>query len=520
MIWRVFFALQGLVLAHELGHFLVARLVRMPVEVVSLGMGPRLFGIRTRETDYRVSLLPVGGYVRVCARDTREAAGLGSLWQELVVLAAGPVASLLVPLLLFLVAHARQTDLPGPEVGDVEPAFPADGVLAPGDLVQRVDSEPIETYWDLERVLAQPRKGIRSVDVLRDGKELTLRLQSSGGKVGVLPVMPRPIIAVLGPESPAYRAGLRSSDEIVAIGGRRVSRWSDIVTALVRSRGDAVQIAYFRPTLIFGDPQLPVYEAKVAVLTSRVSAQPLNQNDVYLPKELAARTGIVRGDLLVARVVEGRAAWDAGLRAGDLLRRLCGEDVGTPAGVRARMGAFEPGCELVVWRQDAELHLRLGEALKFDGTDAALAETRVQSARFHHVPGAAYVWGRAWRDATHSSVSAIHAVRAFLSTGASPLGAGTVFRRVEDSLHELGGGDAQGGELRLYANLSAQLGVVNLLPLPMLDGGTLLWSVWARLAPGSRYASPRAKRIWDFAGWVLLGGALLWFLLRDFGAAV
>ena len=521
MIWRVFFALQGLVLAHELGHFLVARLVRMPVEVVSLGMGPRLFGLRTRETDYRVSLLPIGGYVRVSGwdrgaeRSPPSNVGRRTLARELAVLLAGPLASLLVPLMLFLIAHARETELPAAEVGDVEPAMPASGVLAPGDVVSRVEGASIESYWDLERALSAVHLGPRSVDVNRDGKELSLRLPGYVGRAGVLPHASRPVVAVLGPESPAYRAGLRSSDEIVAIGGQRMTRWSDVVAALVRSRGDAVQIGALRPMVSEADTNVRVYEAHVVVLTSRVLSQPLNRDYLFQPAELASRTGLVRGDLLLERVGEGSAAWLAGLRAGDILRRLCGTEVGTPAGIRLRLQQGVEGCEFVVWRRDRELSLNAPVGLKWDGTELDLAETRAPSVRFHRVPGAAYVWLHAWRDAGNTVASSARAMLAWLRGDGNGSRAG-LLQRVGESVQELGGGGESGGELRLYAHLSAQLGLVNLLPLPMLDGGTLLWRLWTFVARGRpRLVSPRVKSLWDKIGWAALLFALCGLLLRE-----
>ncbi len=521
MIWRVFFALQGLVLVHELGHLLVARLVRMPVEVVSLGMGPRLFGYRTLETDYRVSLLPVGGYVRVGAwsqeatSDTHALRRLTGLWRELLVLGAGPLASLTVPILLFLVAHAGATDLPAAEVGDVEPGLPAAGILAPGDIVLRVEGESVESYWDLERILAAPHTGVLAMDVLRDGRELPLRLPAYTGKVGVLPHASRPVIAVLGSESPAYRAGLRSADEIVAIGGRRIGRWSEVVTALVRSRGDAVQIAFLRPVPSESDPVFVTYEAHVAVLSSRVMTQALNRDYLFQPLELAQRTGIVRGDLLVERVSESGQAWAIGIRPGDILRSVCGVEVGTPAGFRRRLEALTDSCVLVVWRGDHTESFPLAKDLLVQGFGLDLRETRVASTRVRHVPSAVYVMSRAWRDALQSGHSSARAIIALLTGGSRDEKDLPLFKRIADSVRALGGTGEPGGQLRLYANLSAQLGLVNLLPLPMLDGGTILWSLWIRRkASRPGVGSERAKARWDRMGWLIFAVAFVLFALR------
>src|SRR5512136_1024737 len=93
------FVLSVLIVVHEFGHYAVAKGFRFPVEIFSLGFGKRLFGWKRKETDYRVSLIPLGGYVKVIGLGPDEsdvvagqepAAPLGPRWQRLLVLVAGP----------------------------------------------------------------------------------------------------------------------------------------------------------------------------------------------------------------------------------------------------------------------------------------------------------------------------------------------------------------------------------------------------------------------------------------------
>lgn len=522
VIWRIFFGLQGLVLAHELGHFLVARLVRVRVEVVSLGMGPRLFGFRTRDTDYRISLLPFGGYVRVLeTKRDDEGLGVGAWWQELAVLLAGPAASLALPFFLYTATHARATDTPAPEIGDIEPGYPAEGVLAPGDIVRQVEKEPIETYWDLERAFSASHQTPRTIELTRDGHELTVRLPAAprAERAGVFPYAARAVIGVADPESPAYRAGLRSMDEVVAVGGHRVTRWSELVTLLVKNRGDAVQIAYLRPVSGGAWDGVGTYEPHVAVLTGKRSSAAGNRDNAYLPRELEQRTGIVRGDLVVCRVGEGGVSWAAGLRAGDIVTAVDGELVGTAWGVRSRLRKG-PSHLLSVRRNGVDMTMKLeGDAHRwFDSFDFDTAETRVRGARFRRVPGTSYVLSRASRDARDTIWAAWRSV--WVMTVGASVPEGGWLGRIGSSLRDLSGAGDPGGDLVLYANLSAQLGLVNLLPLPMLDGGNVVWSLYARIFRGKWYAGRRAKRIWDRTGWVLLSVLGLWVVIREFGASM
>ena len=108
-------ALAILVVVHEFGHLIFAKLFEVKVPVFSVGMGPRLFGFSFRGTDYRVSLLPVGGYVRIAGQDpfdeeyahqTDQSVMFMNkpIWQRLVILFGGPGANLLLPIIVFAIA--------------------------------------------------------------------------------------------------------------------------------------------------------------------------------------------------------------------------------------------------------------------------------------------------------------------------------------------------------------------------------------------------------------------------------
>src|SRR5512136_1784622 len=108
-VLALIFVLSVLIVVHEFGHYAVAKAFRFPVEIFSLGFGKRLFGWKRKETDYRVSLVPLGGYVKVVGLGPDEsdvvtgheaAAPVGPRWQRLLVLFAGPVMNLVLALLL------------------------------------------------------------------------------------------------------------------------------------------------------------------------------------------------------------------------------------------------------------------------------------------------------------------------------------------------------------------------------------------------------------------------------------
>ena len=128
-------ALLGvLILVHELGHFACAKAFGVKVLRFSLGFGPKVFGFSRGETEYRLSLVPLGGYVRLLGEDPGEAIppidrprALASkpLWQRYTVVIAGPVFNLILPLFIYFVHYAGQRTLLPPTIGTVLPDQPA-----------------------------------------------------------------------------------------------------------------------------------------------------------------------------------------------------------------------------------------------------------------------------------------------------------------------------------------------------------------------------------------------------------
>src|SRR5450755_1197715 len=141
-----------LILVHEMGHFVFAMFFDVKVLRFSLGFGPRLFGFQRGETEYQLSLIPLGGYVRLLGEDPsepippvdrRRALAAKPLWQRYTIVMAGPVFNLLLPLLIYFVHYAGQRTLP-PTIGTVLPDLPAaQAGLLPGDKVETVDGQVI-----------------------------------------------------------------------------------------------------------------------------------------------------------------------------------------------------------------------------------------------------------------------------------------------------------------------------------------------------------------------------------------
>lgn len=241
-ILALIFVLSFLIFFHEGGHYLIAKLFKFPVEVFSLGFGKRLFGFKRKETDYRVSLIPLGGYVKVVGlgpdesdvvSGTAEQAPVvpGSRWQRLLILLAGPGVNLVLAILLtagaFMigieVAKYRTQPPVVSAVAKDSPAQKAD--IRVGDRIVALGGKAVATWEDVEIGLGvRPNETVR-VGVERGGERLEkdVLVEAKGkyqvGYTGLMPDLPVVVSQVIGGE-PASKAGLRKDDEIAAIAGR------------------------------------------------------------------------------------------------------------------------------------------------------------------------------------------------------------------------------------------------------------------------------------------------------------
>ena len=253
-----------MILIHELGHFLAAKYFGIRVEVFSFGFGKRLWGFKKGETDYRVSLLPLGGYVKMAGENPDEAPTGNAdefqakpRWQRFIVAVMGPTMNIVLSIVLLTGLYMYRYQKPayeeGPAViGWLEPDAPAASAgLSLGDRITRVRDRQNPTWGDIGLMIASTVGQPIEVAVDRNGEQLVLTLtprpegRAQLGYAGWSPRMPAKLQAV-EPDLPAAKAGLQAGDEIVAINGQPVLFWPGISDLLQQNGAQPLEIAYRR----------------------------------------------------------------------------------------------------------------------------------------------------------------------------------------------------------------------------------------------------------------------------------
>ena len=270
-----FIVLVGLiVILHELGHFTAAKLFRVRVEAFSFGFGPRLFGFKYGDTDYKVCLLPLGGFVKMTGENPNEAAAdeIASdpaaftshpRWQRMIIGLAGPAVNLLLTLALMFTYYAFINEVPSVTVNTttVEWVVPnsaaATAGLATGDVILSFDGV---NHPDWETVFEHTKLNANQmvpVSIARGAAQqlLSLHIPSSARQdsfdlsdLGILPqLLPGPIeVAQVQPDYPAAKAGLRGGDRIESVDGLAFHSTNTLLTYMQWQQGKPMTLALMR----------------------------------------------------------------------------------------------------------------------------------------------------------------------------------------------------------------------------------------------------------------------------------
>ena len=258
------FVIGVLVFVHELGHFLAARRIGVRVLTFSLGFGPKVAKFRRGDTEYCISAIPLGGYVKMAGEnpdDKRTGADdefmSKSKWERFQVLIMGPVMNIALAIIVMTLVLYQGAEMPAyeeepPVVGTVVEGSAAEGAgIRVGDRIVSVEGRVTETWSDLfVAVMPRAERVISVVVGEADGAQRTITVTPDSqtefemGDLGVGPVM-EPQIRSVAPGEPADLAGLQIEDIIVAVGGDTVTS-DELIERINASPGQPLDLTIRR----------------------------------------------------------------------------------------------------------------------------------------------------------------------------------------------------------------------------------------------------------------------------------
>jgi regulator of sigma E protease len=519
-----------LVVIHELGHFAIAKLLDVKVLRFSLGYGRPLVQVKLRETEYQIGMFPLGGYVRILGvegesvdpRDSGRSFAARPLWQRLLVVFAGPAANVVLACAIYFAFFAGHTELPAAVVGDVLADGPAARAgLEPGDRILDIDGETMSYFEDIEQAVQAAA-----------GKEIHIRIERNGrpiekyvtvlehdvrkrdgqrrrqGWVGITHPPFIPLVGVLDARSPAGRAGLETGDLIISVDGRPVANWTEVMNRLGRT-ARRTNLVFFRGTEIPGVPQIRLLDARFADLVPQTEIDDKLRRTSY--------TGLERAEMFVSRVEAASPAEAAGIRPGDLLVALDGDPVGHWLELDQRLQSDPDRQWALTWKRAED-----GEIKTI--TKQLTQVWRTQLDDYGH--NIKRLWFGASNDVDRGRGAMIEIDGRFgyaLSRAVDRTGE-TIGMMVSGFFSILAGdapSDALGGPLTVYkvaavssnqgwdsfwlmlALISINLALINLLPIPMLDGGHVV--VFALEAARRKPLSQRQRDRVQMVGLIVIG---------------
>jgi regulator of sigma E protease len=552
--------LGGLIFVHELGHFLVAKAFGVKVLRFSIGFGPRFLGFTRGETEYWISAFPLGGYVKMAgdvADDPEKLApedrGRGYLdqtpWKRLAISVAGPGMNLVFPFFVYLaLAFAENGRLvPGPYIGAVVPGSAAAVAgLRAGDRILSVSppggpARPVNRFGDLREVVAPHPEEPLVFRVQRDGRELppltitpaaTLDRSNPVETVrkGILGVSATYAPALVAPARPGAAGPLEPFDLIVSVAGKPIRHLPELERVVAEAACAPVDLEVIReePVPLPGATLATVKPLRLAAVPTCAAGGP-----AFLPADPTVST-------FVGAIEPGSPADKAGLRRGDAIATVNGKPVRSYADINALASEFLPQSLTGNPEKDGpapEVHLGLADgrtvtlvAATQRYTDDMTREQRqryilgFQPDRAHGVSPTALVVEQvplvrntaeivatAWEETAYvvrvifkGIVKLLTGQISFKTVG-GPL---TIFTMATEAAEE-----GISSFFFQMAVISVNLALMNLLPIPVLDGGNIAQALLEAVT--RRPLSARTRTVAQAVGLALLVFLMLLVFKND-----
>ena len=524
-----------LIFVHELGHFLAAKYYKVKVETFSLGFGPKIIKFVYGGTVYCISALPLGGYVKMFGdepgkdipEDLKKQSYLHKpVGQRIVIALAGPLMNLFFASLLFAIIALIGDKALKPEVGEIAVNSKAyEAGFRPYDHIEKIDNEPIETWEEVKQIIENSANKTLNFKVIRLGEEKNLKITPKSsendnlfstadriGKIrGLNSNLHHPLIGVI-PGGNIAQAGLKNGDHILEINGEEVTWFKDIEPMVLEELFNGNGRANLKVRRYSNFKKKDKFnEMNVSLDARNFTSQKL---DIFIP------------ETIIAEVEEDTPAARAGLQRLDQIKSINGNPIFSFNDIVKHVSSFKPGgdpLELQVVRDGNEQTFKI--VPKMNSLEGQYGETEnrftigVNPALF--ISPQTYLWKssslpqvfyRSMEQTAHwSKVTVLSFVRILQARVSSKNVSGIIsIGQIAQQSWSIG----LNAFLKMMAIISINLFILNLLPIPVLDGGHLMIFTLEAIkgAPISLRTIERAQQV----GFLIILFLMAFSLFNDF----
>ncbi len=483
--------LGPLVVFHELGHYIFARIFNVKAEIFSIGFGPRLWSRQIGETNWRVSAIPLGGYVKLLGdspdhplspEDLARSLPQQAAYKRLLIFFGGPLFNFILAALIFAVILVVGEPQAASVIGRVVHGSHAESSgLMSGDRVVQINQSPVTKFEEILNAINEHPKQALTLEVERRGLPKPIQVQvtpkeqmgfsvygetTAVGEVeGLLPMARAATVGISDPNSLAAKNGLKTGDTIVSLQSAAITSWEEF-------ERDLTQIAPGTPI------QLGLKRDQTQLSLSYV--QPASRS-------LTEATGLHSSELFVEKPIPDSPALRAGVLPGDRLVRVGEHPIQSFFDLRdaVQRGGEKAGQVTLTWERDGKLQTADLKTTATNSRDPLLKKSTQYTIGV--VPMLNWVAPATVTERVLNPFVLVYRAteRMVVFTYRNFVSIGKMFTG-DVSLATLGGPITIGkvaGEslsrglitfLTTMAILSVGLGVLNLLPVPVLDGGHIV----------------------------------------------
>lgn len=500
--------LGGLIFFHELGHYTIAKLFGVKVEVFSLGFGKKLLKWRMGETEYTISVFPLGGYVKlmgddpykgVPAAEADRAFSTQKLYKRFLIVAAGPSANLLLAFVLFVTVFWFGQPMAGTRIGTVDVGSPAwVAGIRPRDRVVEVAGQKVIAWNEFEDAVKNREGEKVELKLERGSQELRIPVavqkvraknlygedEEVGGIKGIGPLALAAMVGVSDPKSPAFQAGLRTGDLITKIDSTPIQLFEEVNDALAAAwtPGKPLVVTVKRKA---GEKDAGSEQSFNLVLPEKPAA------DKISPLGIAERLGLFPSDIFVQKVTPNSPAEKGGLQPGDRIVKINDQPVynfDTIVDQVQEAGAKDQSVTLTLERDGQSVLLNLKPVQTSQEDPLTRQPTKKFMVGF--APWTAFHEAELVKLIIHDPVQLVTRAASETKVLAQRMVVSLVKLAVgKISVKNLGGpvliASVAGKSLdagiipflQMMALISINLFLLNLFPVPILDGGHLLFFI-------------------------------------------